>query len=56
MTELSADLDIRHLRARAVDELEKFFEATNALEDKKVKFLGWKGPSEAIKTIKKHSR
>jgi inorganic pyrophosphatase len=48
--------DIRHLRARAVDELEKFFEATNALEDKKIKFLGWKGPSEAIKTIKKHSR
>ena len=48
--------DIRHLPARAVEELERFFEATDALEDKKINFLGWKGPSEAIKTIKKHSR
>ena len=48
--------DIRHLPARAVNELEKFFEATDALEDKKIMFLGWKGPSEAINTIKKHSR
>jgi inorganic pyrophosphatase len=48
--------DIRRLPARAVDELEKFFDATNALEDKKLKFLGWRGPAKAIKTIKKHSR
>jgi inorganic pyrophosphatase len=47
--------DIQHLPTRAVEELEKFFEATNALEDKKIKFLGWKAPSEAIRTIKKHS-
>jgi inorganic pyrophosphatase len=48
--------DIRLLPAREVNELEKFFEATDALEDKKITFLGWKGPSEAINTIKKHSR
>jgi inorganic pyrophosphatase len=48
--------DIRHLPARAVEELEKFFEAANALEDKKLKFLGWDGPDEAIKIIKQHAR
>jgi inorganic pyrophosphatase len=37
--------DIRHLPARAVKELEKFFEATDALEEKKITFLGWKGPT-----------
>jgi inorganic pyrophosphatase len=47
--------DIRHLPARAVKELEKFFEATDALEEKNITFLGWKGPSDAINTIKKHS-
>ena len=45
--------DIRHLPARAIDELEKFFEATDALESKKLRFLGWRGPDRAIKTIKK---
>lgn len=48
--------DVRRLPARAVDELEKFFEATNALEDKKLEFLGWRGPGHAIKTIKRHSK
>jgi len=48
--------DVRHLPARAIDELEKFFEATDALEDKKLKFLGWHGPTHAIKTIKRLSR
>ncbi|MGZ3295470.1 MAG: inorganic diphosphatase [Xanthobacteraceae bacterium] len=47
--------DIRRLPARAIEELEKFFEATNALESKKLKFLGWRGPAKAIKTIKKTS-
>ena len=52
-----ADLqDIRHLPSRAVDELEKFFQATNALEDKTLKFLGWRGPARAIKTIKQYAR
>jgi inorganic pyrophosphatase len=35
--------------------LEKFFEATNALEAKTLQFLGWRGPANAIKTIKKTS-
>src|ERR1700756_1651142 len=36
---LETDLqDIRHLRARAREDLEQFFVATNALEDKKPKF------------------
>ena len=40
---------------RAIEELEKFFEETNALEKKTLKFLGWRGPAKAIKTIKKTS-
>jgi inorganic pyrophosphatase len=54
---LESDLqDIRHLPARARDELEQFFRATNALEDKSLKFLGWHGPVHAIETIKRLSR
>lgn len=48
--------DIRHLPTRAVEELEQFFRATNALEDKKLEFVGWRGPAEALKIIKKLSR
>jgi inorganic pyrophosphatase len=47
--------DIRNLPSRAIEELEKFFEATNALESKKLEFKGWSGPRKAIKTIKKLS-
>src|ERR1700704_1576808 len=47
--------DIRHLPSRAIDELEKFFEATNALESKKLDFCGWRGPGKAIKAIRKVS-
>jgi inorganic pyrophosphatase len=51
---LEGDLqDIRRLPARAIQELEKFFEATDALESKTLKFQGWRGPAKAIKTIKK---
>ncbi len=51
-----ADLnDVRNLGARAHDELEKFFLATNALEEKEIVFLGWRGPKHAIKTIKQLS-
>ena len=54
---LETDLrDIRHLPARAHEELELFFRATNALEDKKLEFLGWRGPVRAVKTIKRLSR
>jgi inorganic pyrophosphatase len=46
---LETDLqDIRHLPARAREELEQFFRATNALEDKKLAFLGWRGPARAL--------
>src|SRR5499433_881093 len=45
--------DIRRLPPRAIEELEKFFEATDALESKKLEFQGWRGPAKAIKTIKK---
>jgi inorganic pyrophosphatase len=47
--------DIRHLPRRATEELEKFFQATDALEPKELKFLGWRGPSAAVKTIRKSS-
>jgi inorganic pyrophosphatase len=53
---LESDLtDVRHLPSRAREELEQFFLATNALEDKELEFLGWRGPSRAIKTIKRLS-
>jgi inorganic pyrophosphatase len=41
--------DIRKLPSRAVDELEKFFQATDALEQKRLDFQGWHGPARAIK-------
>jgi inorganic pyrophosphatase len=47
--------DIRNLPPRAIEELEKFFVASDALEDKKLTFLGWKGPSRAEKIIKQYS-
>jgi inorganic pyrophosphatase len=47
--------DIRRLPARAIKELEEFFVASNALESKALKFLVWRGPAKAIKTIKKTS-
>jgi inorganic pyrophosphatase len=53
---LETDLkDIRHLPSRAHQELQQFFVATNALEKKELRFLGWRGPSHAIKTIKRLS-
>jgi inorganic pyrophosphatase len=48
--------DVRRLPSRAREELERFFRATNALEDKEIKFLGWRGPAHAIKTINRLSR
>jgi inorganic pyrophosphatase len=47
--------DIRHLPRRAIEELEKFFEATDALETKTLTFKGWHGPGRATKTIRKAS-
>ena len=48
--------DIRQLPKRAKCELEEFFLATDALEDKKLEFLGWEGPAKAKKIIKKLAR
>ena len=48
--------DVRHLPDRARQELEQFFRATNALENKKLEFLGWQGPAEAVKKIKRLSK
>jgi inorganic pyrophosphatase len=54
---LEADLqDVRHLSLQAREQLEQFFRATNALEDKSLEFLGWHGPAHAIETIKRLSR
>jgi inorganic pyrophosphatase len=51
---LETDLkDVRDLPSRAREELEEFFRATNALENKPLKFLGWRGPKHAIKTIRR---
>ena len=47
--------DIRRLPKRAIEELEKFFEATDALEAKTLEFKGWQGPAKATKIIKKLS-
>jgi len=47
--------DIRRLPPRAIEELERFFEATDALEAKKLDFRGWRGPGKALKTIRKMS-
>jgi inorganic pyrophosphatase len=33
-------------------ELEKFFIATDELEDKKLNIIGWKGPKAALQSIK----
>jgi inorganic pyrophosphatase len=44
--------DVRDLSKPIQDELEKFFIATDELEDKKLKIVGWKGPKVANKAIK----
>src|SRR5215469_2436219 len=43
--------DVRELTSAMREELEKFFIATDELEDKQLKILGWKGPKAALKTI-----
>ena len=48
--------DVRRLPRRATEELEKFFQATDALDPKALKFLGWRGPSRALETIREFSK
>jgi inorganic pyrophosphatase len=50
---LERDLDhARALPPETRQELEKFFVATNELEDKKLKFEGWVGPKQALRLVK----
>jgi inorganic pyrophosphatase len=44
--------DVRDLSKPILEELEKFFIATDELEDKELKIIGWKGPKIAFKAIK----
>ena len=44
--------DVRDLSKPIQEELEKFFIATDELEDKKLEIIGWKGPKVALKAIK----
>jgi inorganic pyrophosphatase len=55
-----ADKDARDLPKQVREEIEKFFIATDELEAKELKFLGWKSPKtgerlieSAVKTFKK---
>ena len=43
--------DVRDLSRPIQEELEKFFIATDELEDKKLKIIGWKGPKAAMRAI-----
>jgi inorganic pyrophosphatase len=44
--------DVRRLSSAEREELGKFFIATDELENKQLKILGWKGPKAALKTVK----
>src|SRR3984893_11195154 len=44
--------DVRELSKPIQQELEKFFIATDELEDKTLEILGWKGPKAGLRAIK----
>jgi inorganic pyrophosphatase len=44
--------DVRDLSKPIQQELEKFFKATDELEDKELEIIGWKGPKVAVEAIK----
>lgn len=44
--------DVQDLSKPIQQELEKFFIATDELEDKTLKIIGWKGPDAAMQAIK----
>jgi inorganic pyrophosphatase len=46
-----SEYDARKLRKQVREEIEKFFVATDELDDKELKFLGWKGPKTGEKLI-----
>jgi inorganic pyrophosphatase len=43
--------DVRGLPRQVREEIEKFFVATDELQDKELKFLGWKGPKAGEKLV-----
>ena len=43
--------DARDLPKQVREEIEKFFVATDELEDKELKFLGWKGPKAGKRLV-----
>jgi inorganic pyrophosphatase len=51
-----ADKDARDLPRQVRKEIEKFFVATDELEAKELKFLGWKGPKAGSRLIDKAAR
>lgn len=51
-----SDKDARDLSKQVRTEIEKFFIATDELEDKELKFLGWKGPKAGEKLIDAKAR
>src|ERR1700749_4324905 len=48
--------DVAELTKPIREELEKFFIATDELEDKTLKIIGWKGPKAAVQAIKDAAR
>jgi inorganic pyrophosphatase len=53
-SDFESDLeDARQFSERKKAELQKFFEATDALDDKELEFIGWRGPRAALRLIKK---
>jgi inorganic pyrophosphatase len=48
--------DVKDLAPETKDELERFFIATDELEDKTLKFSGWRGPQQALKLIRKGAK
>jgi inorganic pyrophosphatase len=51
-----ADHDARDLPKQVRSEIEKFFVATDELEDKELKFLGWKGRKTGEQLIEKAAK
>jgi inorganic pyrophosphatase len=48
--------DVRDLSKPILDELEKFFKATDELEDRELEIIGWKGPKAAVQAIKEAAK
>jgi inorganic pyrophosphatase len=51
-----AEKDARDLSKQVRSEIEKFFAATDELEKKELKFLGWKGPKTGNRLVEKAAK